>query len=118
MVRTRFAPSPTGYMHIGNLRSALYAWLFARNQGGRFLLRIEDTDQAREVAGAVDVIFETLREVGMNLGRRAGYRRPRRPVRPIPAQGYLRRVRKAARGIRPCLLLLLRKEELDERREQ
>ncbi len=57
MVRTRFAPSPTGYMHIGNLRSALYAWLFARNQG-RFLLPIEDTDQAREVAGAVDVILK------------------------------------------------------------
>jgi len=66
MVRTRFAPSPTGYMHIGNLRSALYAWLFARNMGGEFLLRIEDTDQAREVAGAVDVIYDTLREVGMD----------------------------------------------------
>lgn len=65
-VRTRFAPSPTGYMHIGNLRSALYAYLFARSKGGVFLLRIEDTDQQREVEGAVDIIYQTLREVGMD----------------------------------------------------
>lgn len=64
-VRTRFAPSPTGYMHIGNLRSALYAYLFARKQQGVFLLRVEDTDQQREVEGAVDVIYETLRDVGL-----------------------------------------------------
>ena len=49
MVRTRFAPSPTGYMHIGNLRSALYAWLYARHHGGKFILRIEDTDRNRYV---------------------------------------------------------------------
>lgn len=65
-VRTRFAPSPTGYMHIGNLRSALYAYLFARKNNGVFLLRIEDTDQERYVEGAVDVIYETLRSVGMD----------------------------------------------------
>ena len=47
MVRTRFAPSPTGYMHIGNLRSALYTWLYARHHGGKFILRIEDTDRNR-----------------------------------------------------------------------
>lgn len=64
-VRTRFAPSPTGYMHIGNLRTALYTWLFARSQGGAFVLRIEDTDQEREVQGAVDVIYRSLREVGL-----------------------------------------------------
>ena len=64
-VRTRFAPSPTGYMHIGNLRSALYAYLFARKNGGKFLLRIEDTDQERLVEGAVDIIYNTLKEVGM-----------------------------------------------------
>ena len=51
-VRTRFAPSPTGYMHIGNLRTALYTWLIARNAGGKFILRIEDTDQERLVEGA------------------------------------------------------------------
>ena len=59
-VRTRFAPSPTGYMHIGNLRTALYAYLFAKAQGGDFLLRIEDTDRARYVADAVDFINRTL----------------------------------------------------------
>ncbi len=66
MVRTRFAPSPTGFMHVGNLRTALYAWLLARSQGGRFVLRIEDTDQARYVEGAVDVIYNTLRQAGLD----------------------------------------------------
>ena len=61
-VRTRFAPSPTGYMHVGNLRTALYTYLIARHEGGRFLLRIEDTDQGRLVEGAVDVIYKTMRE--------------------------------------------------------
>ena len=56
-VRTRFAPSPTGYMHVGNLRTALYTWLIARNAGGTFILRIEDTDQGRRVEGATDVIY-------------------------------------------------------------
>ena len=61
-VRTRFAPSPTGYMHVGNLRTALYTWLIARHAGGKFLLRIEDTDQGRLVEGAVDVIYKTMAE--------------------------------------------------------
>ena len=61
-VRTRFAPSPTGYMHVGNLRTALYTWLIARNAGGTFILRIEDTDQGRLVEGATDVIYKTLTE--------------------------------------------------------
>lgn len=60
MVRTRFAPSPTGYMHIGNLRTALYEFLIAKSQGGSFILRIEDTDQERYVEGAIDVIYKTL----------------------------------------------------------
>lgn len=65
-VRTRYAPSPTGYMHIGNLRTALYAYLVARKAKGQFLLRIEDTDQARYVQGAVEVIYESLRITGLN----------------------------------------------------
>ena len=65
MVRTRFAPSPTGYMHLGNLRSALYTYLYAKKHGGKFILRIEDTDQSRYVEGAVDVIYNTLRDIGM-----------------------------------------------------
>jgi len=64
-VRTRFAPSPTGYLHIGGLRTALYAWLFARKNGGAFVLRVEDTDQSREVEGAKDVIYSTLRDTGL-----------------------------------------------------
>lgn len=64
-VRTRFAPSPTGYMHVGNLRTALYAWLLARKDGGTFILRIEDTDQERLVEGATDIIYSTLAETGL-----------------------------------------------------
>lgn len=64
--RTRFAPSPTGYMHIGNLRTALYEYLIAKAQGGDFILRIEDTDQKRYVEGATDIIYATLKRVGMN----------------------------------------------------
>ena len=64
-VRTRFAPSPTGYMHVGNLRTALYTWLIARHSGGKFILRIEDTDQGRLVEGATDVIYATLRKCGL-----------------------------------------------------
>ncbi len=65
-VRTRFAPSPTGFMHLGGLRSALYGYLFARKNGGKFILRIEDTDQERFVPGATQVIYDTLRGCGMN----------------------------------------------------
>ncbi len=64
--RTRFAPSPTGYMHIGNLRTALYEYLIAKASGGDFILRIEDTDQKRYVEGATDIIYNTLKTVGMN----------------------------------------------------
>ena len=64
-VRTRFAPSPTGYMHVGNLRTALYAYLMAKSENGDFLLRIEDTDQERFVEGATDVIYSTLKETGL-----------------------------------------------------
>ena len=64
-VRTRFAPSPTGRMHVGNLRTALYAYLIAKHEGGDFILRIEDTDQVREVEGAVDIIYRTLAKTGL-----------------------------------------------------
>ena len=64
-VRTRFAPSPTGYMHVGNLRTALYTWLIARHNHGTFILRIEDTDQGRLVEGATDVIYRTMAECGL-----------------------------------------------------
>lgn len=65
-VRTRFAPSPTGYLHVGGIRTALFAWLVARQAGGEFVLRIEDTDQAREVEGAADHIIKSLRALGLD----------------------------------------------------
>lgn len=64
-VRTRYAPSPTGYMHIGNLRTALYEYLIAKSNNGKFILRIEDTDQKRYVEGAIDVIYSTLKLAGL-----------------------------------------------------
>ncbi|MBR4207432.1 MAG: glutamate--tRNA ligase [Lachnospiraceae bacterium] len=64
-IRTRFAPSPTGRMHVGNLRTALYSYLIAKHEGGDFILRIEDTDQEREVEGAVDIINRTLEKTGL-----------------------------------------------------
>ena len=64
-VRTRFAPSPTGYMHIGNLRTALYGYLYAKKQGGKFILRLEDTDSKRYVEDAVQIIYDTLKDAGI-----------------------------------------------------
>lgn len=64
-IRTRYAPSPTGRMHVGNLRTALYAYLIAKHEDGDYILRIEDTDQEREMEGAVDIIYNTLRQTGL-----------------------------------------------------
>ena len=64
-VRTRFAPSPTGRMHVGNLRTALYTYLIAKHEDGDFILRIEDTDQGRLVEGAVDIIYRTMEKTGL-----------------------------------------------------
>ena len=66
MVRTRFAPSPTGYLHIGGVRTALFYWLFARRHGGQFLLRIDDTDQQRNVDAALEPILDGLRWLGID----------------------------------------------------
>jgi len=65
-IRTRFAPSPTGFPHVGNIRTALFAWLFARHHGGKFIVRIEDTDVARKVAGATEAILASLRWLGLD----------------------------------------------------
>ena len=64
-IRTRYAPSPTGRMHVGNLRTALYAYLIAKHEGGDFLLRIEDTDQERQVEGAEEIIYRTMEKTGL-----------------------------------------------------
>ena len=66
MVRTRFAPSPTGYLHIGGVRTALFNWLFARQQGGQFILRIDDTDQERNVEAALQPILDGFRWLGID----------------------------------------------------
>ena len=65
-IRTRFAPSPTGFMHVGGVRTALFAWLIAKQNNGQFILRIEDTDQNREVEGSADHIIRTLNALGLN----------------------------------------------------
>jgi glutamyl-tRNA synthetase len=66
LVRTRFAPSPTGFLHIGSLHTALFAWLFARHSGGKFILRIEDTDQERKVEGSIEAILDGLKWLGID----------------------------------------------------
>src|SRR2546427_12170858 len=66
--RVRYAPSPTGLPHVGNLHTALFNWFFARHTGGCFLLRIEDTHQDRVVAGSLEAIYESLRRLGMDWG--------------------------------------------------
>ena len=71
-VRTRFAPSPTGFMHVGNLRTGLYAYLYAKKNGGTFILRIEDTDQGRYVEGATEAIFRTLKTAGIDYDEGPG----------------------------------------------
>ena len=117
MVRTRFAPSPTGYMHLGNLRSALYTFLYARHNGGRFILRIEDTDQARYVEGATDVIYRTLKDIGRDWdegpdvgGEFGPYVQSARKDMYLPYAEQLVREGKA-------YYCFCTKEELDERRE-
>ncbi|MBQ8960219.1 MAG: glutamate--tRNA ligase [Ruminococcus sp.] len=72
LIKTRFAPSPTGFMHIGNLRTALYSYLLAKSQSGKFILRIEDTDQVRLVEGAADVILKTLEMTGIDYDEGPG----------------------------------------------
>src|SRR3989338_7993124 len=69
MIVTRFAPSPTGEPHIGNIRTALFAWMFAKKNGGEFFVRIEDTDKSREIPGAVQAIVESLEWLGLNYDR-------------------------------------------------
>src|SRR6476619_5765327 len=65
-VRTRFAPSPTGFLHVGGIRTAVFAWLLARQAGGQFILRLEDTDKAREVAGSDEHVMKSLRALGLD----------------------------------------------------
>ncbi|HXZ29727.1 MAG TPA: glutamate--tRNA ligase [Dehalococcoidia bacterium] len=85
-VRVRFAPSPTGYPHLGNIRTALFNWLFARHHGGVFILRIEDTDITRKVEGAVDTIVDSLRWLGLNWDEGPYFQSERLPIYQETAQ--------------------------------
>ena len=98
-IRVRFAPSPTGYLHVGGARTALFNWLFARHHGGRFMLRIEDTDVERSTPEMVEGILAGHALAGPRLGRR--------PVLPDRAPGALPRGGRAPGGRRPRLPLLL-----------
>ena len=90
-VRTRFAPSPTGFLHIGNLRTALYAYLYAKKNNGKFVLRIEDTDLERHVEGALEVILETLESAGINYDEGPGVEGPFAPyIQSERKSNYLR----------------------------
>ncbi|HAX40699.1 MAG TPA: glutamate--tRNA ligase [Clostridiales bacterium] len=118
MVRTRFAPSPTGYMHLGNLRSALYTYLYAKKHAGKFILRIEDTDQSRYVEGAVDVVYNTLRDIGMQWdegpdvgGDYGPYIQSERKAMYLP---YAEQLVKSGKAY----YCFCTNEELDERREK
>jgi glutamyl-tRNA synthetase len=88
-VRVRFAPSPTGYPHLGNVRTALFNWLFARHHGGTFVLRIEDTDVARRVEGAVDIILDSLRWLELNWDEGPYFQSQRLPIYHEAAQRLL-----------------------------
>jgi glutamyl-tRNA synthetase len=109
-VRTRFAPSPTGFIHLGNIRSALYPWAFARSQGGTFILRIEDTDLERSSQAAVDVILEGMRWLGLDPDEGPFYQMQRMDrYREVLAQMRQQGL------IYPCYMSV---EELDKLRER
>ena len=108
-VVTRFAPSPTGYLHIGGARTALFNWLYARNRGGKFILRIEDTDQERSTPEAVHAILDGMRWLGISWDEGPFYQMERVELYRKEAERLLRE-EKAYRCV--CT-----KEELDARRE-
>ncbi|HMN22230.1 MAG TPA: glutamate--tRNA ligase [Ottowia sp.] len=109
-VRTRFAPSPTGFIHLGNIRSALYPWAFARSQGGTFILRIEDTDLERSTQAAVDVILEGMRWLGLEPDEGPYYQMQRMDrYRAVLAQ------LQAAGHVYPCYMSMAELDALRER---
>lgn len=117
-VRTRFAPSPTGYMHLGNLRTALYTYLYARRTGGKFILRIEDTDQEREVPGAVDVIYNSMKTAGLTHDEGPDVGGPCGPyVQSQRKDSYMPYAKKLVESGH-AYYCFCTKEELDARREE
>ena len=119
MVRTRFAPSPTGYLHIGGVRTALFNWLFARHHGGQFILRIDDTDQQRNVTEALEPILHGFRWLGIDWdegpevgGPHAPYYQSQRLAR-LPGGG-----RAAAGGGASPIAITPRRKRLQAERER
>ncbi|MES2483557.1 MAG: glutamate--tRNA ligase family protein, partial [Pseudomonadota bacterium] len=109
-VRTRFAPSPTGFIHLGNIRSALYPWAFARSQGGDFILRIEDTDLERSSQAAVDVIIDSMKWLGLDHDEGPFYQMQRMDrYREVLAQ------MKAQDLVYPCYMSVAELDALRER---
>ena len=106
-IRCRFAPSPTGYMHVGNLHTALFNWLFCRHVGGKFILRIEDTDEVRSTKSALGVIYDGLRWLGLDWDEGPDVGRRLRPVCAVRAPPHLPGVPGPAAGGRPRLQVLL-----------
>ena len=97
-VRVRFAPSPTGYLHIGGARTALFNWLYARHHGGKFILRIEDTDQARNTAEAAQAIYDGLHWLGLDWDEGPGAGGRFRPLFPERAPRRLQAIPGEAGG--------------------
>lgn len=117
-VRTRFAPSPTGYLHIGGVRTALFAWLYARSKGGQFVLRIEDTDQEREVQGAMELIYQTMKETGLSYDEGPDVGGPFGPYIQSERRDIYRRHADELVEAGGAYYCFCTKEELDARREQ
>ena len=107
-VRVRFPPSPTGEPHVGNIRTAIFNWLFARGAGGSFVIRIEDTDQSRKVEGAVEAILETLRWLGVDWDEGPDVGGDYGPYVQSERLDLYRRAADRSAGRRPRLRLLLR----------
>lgn len=105
-VRVRFAPSPTGALHLGGVRTALFNYLFARHNGGDFLLRIEDTDQTRYVPGAEEYIIESLKWCGLTVDEGVGVGGEYGPYRQSERKPLYKQYAHPTRGIGQCLLFL------------
>ena len=116
-VRTRFAPSPTGYLHIGGLRTALFTWLFTRNQHGKFILRIEDTDQQREVEGATELIYRTLKETGLTYDEGPDVGGPVGPYIQSERKAIYREYADKLVDAGGAYYCFCKKEEIDQKRE-
>ncbi len=116
-VRTRFAPSPTGFMHLGGVRTALYAYLLAKKHNGQFVLRIEDTDQGRLVEGATDVIYDTLRDCGLNWDEGPDIGGDYGPYIQSERKNLYMPYAKKLVGTGHAYYCFCTKEELDERRQ-